>query len=271
MAKIIEISLADTQRLYEYKQKNNFFEITCDLKGFDYGWLLAARPWKHGEVVLDVGGAYSPFPNFLTNQFGCVSWVVDDFGLDVDQEFWQRHRSPQEHIASHPETKYVLERLGAPESSSLPENHFDVVYSASVLEHVPYALTEAVWQHMVRLLKPGGELLHAVDIPFPSNGGVKKMVQSAIFDGLPWLFSKEFRLAHYMATPKNYARVAAKAIGMRALNHNLKEINNLKMALDPEVLCEPVSIGWNRIEKDGMLDYHYGRVGSLMLHFKRTA
>jgi SAM-dependent methyltransferase len=267
MFSITEISLADTTRLYEYKQKNNYYEITFDIKGFDYGWLLASRNWKSGEKVLDVGGAYSAFPNFLTNHFGCESWVVDDFGIGVDDKFWQRHRSPQEHIAEHKETRYVLERLGNPSTSSLPEKYFDVVYSASVLEHVPYNITPAVWQHMVKLLKPGGELIHAIDIPFPSNGGLKKMIQAMIFDILPWMFTDGFKLAHYMATPKSYFRVATKVLEIKDPG-KLEALNVWKMVLTPEILCEPVSFGWNRIEKDDMMDYHFTRVGSLLLHFK---
>ena len=267
MLNVKEISLADTRRLYEYKQKNDHYAITFDIKGFDYGWLLASRQWKSRETVLDVGGAYSPFPNFLTHHFGCESWVVDDFGMDVDQKFWQRNRSPQEHIAEHKETKYVLERLGNPSSSSLPENYFDVIYSASVLEHVPFKITPIVWQHMLKLLKLGGELIHAIDIPFPSNGGMKKLIQAMIFDAFPWMFSEDFKLAHYMATPKSYVRVATKALRIKNPGR-MEALNVWTMAVDPEILCEPVSIGWNRIEKDGMMDYRFSRIGSLLLHFK---
>lgn len=262
---IKEISLADTDRLYSYK-KNSPYEIAFSLKGFDYGWILDSRDWQKGDKVLDVGGAYSDFPHFIHRQYQCETWVVDDFGMGVDDEFWMRDKSPHEFIKQHPETKYVLERVGNPDKSSLPEGYFDVVYSASALEHVPAELTPAVWSHMLSLLKPGGALIHAIDVLFPSNGGLKKMIQASIFDGLPWLFSEDFKLKHYLATPSNYIRVIAKPLGL-TIQGQLKALNIWEMCLDPEIVIEPMAFGWNRIVKDHMTDYHHHRFGSLLLHF----
>lgn len=265
LVKLTEASLADTHRLYQYKL-NQSYEITFDIKGFDYGWILSSREWKKGEKVLDVGGAYSSFPNHLNEKFGCETWVADDFGMSVDDPFWTRNRSPHEHIAQHPETRYILERLGDVEHSTLPEHYFDVIYSASALEHVPAALTPAVWKHMLKLIKPGGQLIHAMDILFPSNGGMKKMIQASIFDSFPWLFSKTFRQAHYLATPANYTRVVCEALGVTQLP-DLRQLSNWKMCLDPEILCEPIAAGWNRITKDKIENYHYQKIGNLLLQF----
>jgi SAM-dependent methyltransferase len=267
MTVIREISLADTQRIYSYK-KDLLYNISFDIKGFDYGWILNSRKWDSSEKVLDVGGAYSPFPIYLHDQHGCETWVVDDFGMGVGEEFWKRKKSPDEHIAEHPEVRYILERVGDQETSSLPQGYFDVVYSASALEHVPAEITPAVWSHMLSLLKPGGELIHAVDVLFPSNGGVKKMFQASLFDLCPWLFSKQMRLQHYLATPSNYARIACEAIGISG-KIPLKGLSVWKMCLDPEILTESFAHGWNRIANDHIPNYHYSRVGSLLLHFQK--
>ena len=264
MIKVKEISLADIPRIYSYK-KNSPYDISFSLKGFDYGWILGARDWHQGDKVLDVGGAYSDFPHFLHQHHRCETWVADDFGMGVDDAFWQRDKSPHEFIEQHPEIHYILERVGDPAKSSLPSGYFDVVYSASALEHVPSELTPAVWSHMLDLLKPGGELIHALDVLFPSNGGLKKMFQAQLFDAVPWLFSKTFKLKHYLATPVNYSRLVLQTLGVDS-RISMKALNIWRMCLDPEIVVEPISFGWNRIVKDNMIDYHHHRFGSLLIH-----
>jgi len=264
VVEIKEISLADTRRLYQFKT-NLKYEIPFTVKGFDYGWILSARNWQKGDTVLDVGGAYSSFPNFLSTEFGCETWVADDFGMSANDEFWTRNLSPHEHIKSHPETRYILERVGNPETSSLPKGYFDVVYSASALEHVPADLTPAVWLHMLDLLKPGGELIHALDVTFPSNGGLRKMFQATVFDQLPFLFSKQMQLTHYLATPQTYASLVLNTL-VASKPPSLRDLNVWRMCLDPEVITVSLEFGWNRIVKDDMKDYRHNRFGSLLLH-----
>ncbi len=265
MIKVKEISLADTNRIYKYKESSPY-DIAFNIKGFDYGWILNARTWHEGDRVADVGGAYSDFPHFLQSHFGCETWVVDDFGMSEDDDFWQRAKSPQEFIDQHPEIHYVLERVGDPAASTLPAGYFDVVYSASALEHVPSELTPAVWSHMFDLLKPGGELIHAIDVLFPSNGGMSKMVQADLFDKLSWLFPESFKLKHFLATPATYTRIALKTLGVGS-HVSMKPLNIWRMCLDPEIVTEPIEFGWNRIVKDHMTDYRHHRFGSLLLHF----
>lgn len=264
MVQIKEISLADTRRFYQYKA-NLKYEIPFSIKGFDYGWILSARNWQKNDTVLDVGGAYSSLPNFLSTEYGCETWVADDFGLSTNDKFWTRNLSPHDYIKKHPETRYILERVGDPETSSLPKNYFNVVYSASALEHVPADLTPSIWRHMLDLLKPGGELIHTVDMTYPSNGGLGKMIQATLFDQLPFFFSNKMRLEHYLATPKTYTRVVLNTLGANTIPP-MKTLNVWRMCLDPEVITNSLEFGWNRIVKDGMKDYRHVRFGSLLIH-----
>lgn len=101
MFKLIELSLADTHRFYQCKQ-TCLLELGFGLKDFDYGWLLASHDWKSDEKVLDVGGAYSQLPLYIQQYHGCETWVVDDFGINVNEQFWSRNKSPQEYIEKHP-------------------------------------------------------------------------------------------------------------------------------------------------------------------------
>lgn len=266
MYRISEISLGNLSRLYRYAQ-DQAYKVDFSLKGFDYPWLMEHHTWKSGEKVLDVGAAYSPLPIHIQQTYGCEMWVVDDFGTKSGDAFWTRGNSPREHIDSHPEIKYVLERLGDPNESSLLANYFDTIYSISVLEHVPTSLMPAVWHHMDRLLKPGGEMLHAIDVTFPSNGGLKKVLMALAFDAFYSLAPKSLRQNHCLATPKAYARLVLEALGARFPMG--KDMNALNMVLNPDILTEAINYGLLRITKDRMLDYRYQRVGTLLLRMRK--
>jgi hypothetical protein len=266
MYEIIEVSLATVSRLYDYILRG-VYAAKFNIKGFDYPWLIKSRNWQKGERVLDIGGAYSELPLYLQREFGCEVWVVDDFGLLEGDSFWTRGRSPDEYIAQNPEVRYVLERVGDPQKSSLPQDYFDVVYSLSTLEHVPQGLMKNVWKHMNALLKPGGEMLHAIDLSFPSNRGVWGMVRGIVFDAIWWSLPARLRTRFCLATPKAFARFAFDALQIRFRLG--QDLSVLSMTLNPDVLTEGYAIGINRIVKDDIKDYRYQRVGSLMMRLRK--
>jgi SAM-dependent methyltransferase len=268
MYEIKELALASVQRLYDYHIQQAY-GADFSVKGFDRPWLVTSRTWKAGERILDIGGAYSATPIHLSKTFGCETWVADDFGMDVNDLYWTRNRNPHEYIAEHPEVKYVLERVGDWTKSSLPENYFDVIYSLSALEHVPGSLTPAVWSHMDRLLKPGGELLHAIDMPFPSNFGISGLLKVWGFEVLFPFLPENLRFRHFRATPRSYLKLALPAIKTKpAPTQNLSLLN---MALNPDVLTESYYHGLNRIIKDDNKKFRYTRVTSLLIRLKKIA
>jgi hypothetical protein len=268
MYEVIEISMGNLSRLYQYKM-DGIYGTNFNIKGFDYPWLLASHEWKRGEYVLDVGAAYSLLPLHIQETYGCEVWVADDFGLKSDDPFWQRGKSPHEHINNHPNVKFVLERLGDPQSSSLPKGCFDIVYSLSVLEHIPNNMVKQVWEHMDALLKPGGEMIHAIDFSFPSNQGWQKVVKGILFDLFYGFMPMGQRVLHYRSTPKAYVRLFLQTLGTR---HALgKELSVLDMVLNPDILAEAYENGWNRIIKDKMTNYRYQRSGTLLIHVKKQS
>ncbi len=268
MYEIQEISLGNLSRLYQYAQ-NNIYGTKFNIKGFDYPWTLASYNWKADDKVLDVGASYSPFPCYLQEKFGCEVWAVDDFGLNVNDPYWTRSRSPQDYIQSHPQVKYVLERLGDPQKSSLPKNYFDVIYSISVLEHIPQAITPAVWKHMDLLLKPNGQMLHAVDINFPSNSGLKKVISGMAFDQYYRLTPKQMRIRYCYATPLAYVRLALDTLGVKF--RIAKDLKIWNVVLNPDILTEGYENGLNRIVKDQIKDFQYQRVGTLLIKLRKTS
>jgi SAM-dependent methyltransferase len=261
-----ELALGKVSRLYDFILQEAY-RAKLNIKGFDNPWLVSARQWQKGEKVLDIGAAYSPLPNHLQTAHGVEMWVADDFGAQGDA-FWNRGASPQEHAAQFPNVKYVLEQVGNPASSSLPQNYFDVVYSLSTLEHVPPRVLPAVWKHMDLLLKPGGELIHAIDLPFPSNSGPGKLMLALGFDFLYSLVPRDYRISRCMATPKSFARMVFDTLGIRQAPG--KDLSALAMVLDPDVLAESYEHGLNRIVKDKMKNYKYRRFGTLLIRLKKV-
>jgi ubiquinone/menaquinone biosynthesis C-methylase UbiE len=269
MYEVLETSLATVSRSYEFQIKSLHGADFNNLKGFGVPWLLDSHRWQKGEKVLDVGGAYSDLPIHIQKEYGCEMWVADDFGLDSAAGEWTRGRSPQEHIAAHPQVKYVLERVGPMEKSSLPDHYFDIVYSLSALEHAGGFQTPAVWRHMDRLLKPGGELLHEVDVIFPSNTGVKGLLKACAFDLLFPILPKTFRLKHCIATPLSYLRVALGNLGTPVKRTgNLSLVN---MALNPDILAESYRHGYYRLTRDNIKDFRYKRFGALLIHLRKIS
>ena len=261
---VLEISLADTRRLYQYKQ-NDVYGTDFNIKGFEYPWLLTSRTWTQGERVLDVGAGFSSLPIFIQDTYGCEVWVVDNFSSSC---FRSSRRDPLVHAETHPNVQFIFEDMGKPAESSLPSNYFDVVYSLSVLEHVPKKMTAKVWKHMDQVLKPGGEMLHAIDLRFPSTRGLGWLLLAIVFDWV-WVLTPNF-LKEYgvFSTPKSYAKFALRELGSRTAGVT-STISALKMVLDPEILAESVSIGWNRIQKDGFSNYRYRPYGALLIRLKK--
>jgi SAM-dependent methyltransferase len=262
-----QLELGKVSKLYDYVQRAAY-RAGFGLKGFDNPWLVEAHAWQRGERVLDIGAAYSPLPNYLQTTYGVEMWVADDFGAQGDA-FWKRGASPQEHAEQFPNVKYVFEQVGDPNKSSLPQNYFDVVYSLSTLEHVPPRAIPAVWKHMGLLLKPGGELIHAVDAFFPSNGGLKKVIAALGFDLLYPFVPRTLKLDKCMGTPQAFTRLAFEALGLR---HTMpRSLSVLNMVLHPDILTESYEHGLNRIVKDKQADFMYRRCATLLIHLKKES
>lgn len=267
MYQVLEASLANTGRLFQYKVAGTF-GVDFTLKGLEYPWIVESRCWRAGERVLDVGAGYSPLPIHLADSFGCAVSAVDDFGIQSQQAFWTRGKDPLDHVRDHPNVKYVLERLGEPNSSSLEPCSFDVIISASALEHVPDRQMPKVWRHMDLLLKPGGEMVHAVDLKFQADRGLRYVVGSEVLDMLYGFLPQGVRLGHIRATPRSYLNTLDRVLGLR-WEKAPKGLGAARMVLDPEVMTDPVASTYNRIVKDGLTSKGHRRVTALLIHLRK--
>jgi hypothetical protein len=118
------------------------------------------------------------------------------------------------------------------------------------------------------LLKPGGEILSAIDLGFPSNGGLRNTCLSLGFDTFYSLIPKGIRQRHCKRTPKCYSKLVFQTLGV---NYKIGNgLSLLNMILNPETLTENCAIGFNRIIKDNMANYHHKRGGALLLSMRKT-
>jgi ubiquinone/menaquinone biosynthesis C-methylase UbiE len=153
------------------------YSINCEdisglawgIKGHNYPWILSHVDFKKENKVLDVGGAYSILPVIIKERFGSEMWIVDDFGVETGDARWSRWGEREKQKAKYPDVNYVFETLGDISKSNLRKNYFDIIYSASTLEHIPHELMRSVFDHMLFLLKPGGILAHCVDVSICAN------------------------------------------------------------------------------------------------------
>jgi|GEM_PF-1035920 len=211
------------------------------LKGFGYGYILTNVAKISRDVplrVLDVGGGYSTLGAELSDRFGTESWLADDFGVESNEPMWTVNFQREKLREKNKSIRYVFERLGDIRESSLPMNYFDVVYSVSALEHVPIQQWEAIFDHMVLLLKPNGLMIHTVDL------NADKFEAWKVFLG-------------------NY-------ISKGACNSKIRFMNNLDMSRDEDpALVEPMNIVYKYYYRGNEnIEKKYSRIGSLCLVMK---
>jgi hypothetical protein len=106
-------------------------------------------------AVLEAGAGFSPF---FARRFApeWEYWAIDDVGF-YDEELLRRGRD------ARPPHKFIEGLLGS-RSEGLPDSFFDVVFSVSVLEHVPYGEIYDVCRDMRRVTKTGGLSVHSIDV-----------------------------------------------------------------------------------------------------------
>jgi len=207
------------------------------LKGCAYAWAIATGKFKPGDRVLDVGGGVSRISGYIHERFGCECWVLDAFhegGLPTVGK--------TEHGAN-PSVRYVLSNAGD-YSNEMPNNYFDVVYSVSVLEHVPLERMRDVFMDMIRVTKPGGLLLHNLEICIqnykllPHPEWLRKFGRR-IFRRVPFHLNSPDLLT--VSSWRHFLRSLPSVTFLQQPDR----FNELSMFLNPDTLYEPPSNFYN--------------------------
>lgn len=130
------------------------------LKPLGYAFIVELIEAFKPKRVLEVGhGSGSFLFNIFKNKLEL--WGLDDEVKDSSV-------SPEdlENVKLwHPEVKFVKGLLGT-NNTQLPDNYFDLVFSVSVVEHIPEEILPNVFQDAYRILKPGGIMAHSYDVYF---------------------------------------------------------------------------------------------------------
>lgn len=121
------------------------------LKGIQDAWLISQFGSKSDLKIAEIGGGDSRVLIRLKQKNEC--WNIDKFeGVGC---------GPTD-IPEMANIKMVKSYMGDFDIN-IPRNYFDVLFSISVIEHVPIDKVMLFFQDCYRVLKPGGIMAHAID------------------------------------------------------------------------------------------------------------
>ena len=153
------------------------------LKPLGYAHIVNLIESFKPKTVLEVGhGAMS----FI---FKIFADKVEMWGLDDVIEDSSVSAEDLENVRLwNPQVKFVAGLLGN-NVKDLPDNYFDLVYSVSVIEHIPHNVLPAVFEDTFRILKPGGIVSHSYDVYYKQS--TKEVFDAYEGAKLEWLKPKD--------------------------------------------------------------------------------
>lgn len=123
-----------------------------ELKGTQDAWVLSRLSHLSGARIAEIGGGHSRVLPKLSHSNEC--WNIEKFeGVGGGPKSVQKQANVT-----------LIDTYLGDFDSRLPNSAFDVVFSVSVVEHVPEDRLRAFFLDGARLLKPGGMFLHAIDL-----------------------------------------------------------------------------------------------------------
>ena len=123
-----------------------------NLKEIQDTFIMSLLRSVQGKRILEVGGGTSRIAQLLAQKNEV--WLIDGYeGKDGGPA-----KPP-----NLPGVKIVVGYMGQ-FLKELPDAYFDYVFSVSVIEHVVAANYMACFKDIARVLKPGGETIHAIDL-----------------------------------------------------------------------------------------------------------
>lgn len=178
------------------------------LKDFGYLRVIADIHKKPPQAILEFGQGYCLYLLEECKQLNLEYWAVDNFsGVDYySQNFREEYES---HVKPYEKSYLIdgligdLDNLG----SKIPENHFDLICSFSVLEHVLPPDMPNVLDHCHRLLKPGGCLTGTFDVPVLETGPAIRFIRALFDHGFELRITNETRAALLDYKAMNWERL----------------------------------------------------------------
>ncbi len=155
--------------MYDFIHKQELFALweagyvdraSRDLKSIQDAWMLAQLAGAGGLRICEVGGGACRALARLAKRKGVHQrarnecWNADRF---------EGHGNGPVRAPRIRGVRHVRANMGE-FSAEFADASFDVVFSISVLEHVPVERLGECFADMARILKPGGRMLHAIDL-----------------------------------------------------------------------------------------------------------
>lgn len=122
------------------------------LKGIQDAWVLSVLQDKENLAIVEVGGGNSRVLKKTSKQNEC--WNIDKlegYGLGPTS------------VSDISNVKLIRSYVGEFDPE-IPSDYFDVLFSISVVEHIPKPNIQDFFADCYRILKPGGVMLHAIDL-----------------------------------------------------------------------------------------------------------
>lgn len=147
------------------------------LKGIQDGWVMAQLNGVQEKRLLEVGGGNS---RVLPRLSGNRRWNAEKFegvgnGPTAANKF---------------EDVTIIPTFMGEFSAETPE--VDIVFSISVIEHIPFEKYHAAFADMARCLAPGGVMYHAIDLPLAdapletAQKRISQLTKAVEAAGLSW-------------------------------------------------------------------------------------
>ena len=154
-----------------YDHMRPIAKLNGDLKDVQRPWtfktLLSLLP--KSSRVLEIG-AGEPWVGDLLARLGHEVWVCDPYdGTGNGPVEFGKYRRECPNIN-------FVKAFFSDSALDLPKHYFDVIFSISVLEHVPIDRLSNVFAGIRKYLKPSGHSIHSVDHVHKGNGAAKHLL-----------------------------------------------------------------------------------------------
>lgn len=146
------LQFIDKKEFFEWLDAGIANSSDQTLKGIQDAWILSRIGDTTGKKVAEIGGGNSRTLEALVKKNQC--WNIDKFeGAGAGPKTWRGSPKIQ-----------VIKAFMGDFSTGLEDGFFDVVYSVSVIEHVPTDRLGDFFRDVARILKPGSYFHSAIDL-----------------------------------------------------------------------------------------------------------
>lgn len=174
------LDVIDKKEYFDWWDRRIADRTNHSLKGIQDAWIVSLFLSKKNLKIAEIGGGNSRVLNRLKQKNEC--WNIDKF-----EGFGGGPIEAQEMS----NVKIVRSYLGEFDPS-IPVSYFDIIFSISVIEHIPKSHMQHFFADCHRILKSGGVMAHAIDayvrdIPTPQRLKIiDEYIQAIESQGFEW-------------------------------------------------------------------------------------